>query len=423
VYAGVIEGRVMMPHFPSRMIVWIAATSAAATGCASPPGRGPHARVAGPAAAVRAGSPERAARAVPGHRGELDGVSCPRPAACVAVGLSLGREPGHFRPLAEAWNGTTWRVLRTAPLPAGVFGGLGDVSCPAVTRCLAVGSVSSGRAQTGIAEAWSGAGWRLLRLRYPPGTAASYLTGVSCLRRTCLLVGAYQRRLPGQPLPLAMQLRGGRVRLLRPAVPAGRTHARLDGISCAAASACMAVGAYVYPFGHNAPPGLAFAEAWDGISWRLIDVPTPDRAPDSELGRVSCPAATRCLATGSFDFLTAVSARPLTEAWQAGRWRAVAITGQRLKGLFPSGVSCWSASRCVAVGGTLGRTERPGAELWNGRTLRALPVPRPARGNLNGISCPAPSRCVAVGVARRGTLAELWNGKTWQVLPAPAITH
>ena len=129
------------------------------------------------------------------------------------------------------------------------------------------------------------------------------------------------------------------------------------------------------------------------------------------------------MATGSFDFLTAVSTRPLTEAWQAGRWRAVAITGQRLKGFFPSGVSCWSASRCVAVGGTLGRTERPGAELWNGRALRAMPVPRPSRGNLNGISCPAPSRCVAVGVARRGTLAELWNGKTWQVLPASAITH
>ncbi len=415
----------MMPHFPSRMIVLIAAAAAVVvTGCASPPGRGAHAQVAGPAAAVRAGSPERAARAVPGRRGELDGVSCARPAACVAVGLILGRRPGHFRPLAEAWNGTTWRVLNTASLPAGVFGGLGDVSCPAVTRCVAVGGVSAGRGQTGIAEAWNGAGWRLLRLRYPPGTAASYLTGVSCLRRTCLLVGAYQRRLPGQPLPLAMQLRGGRVRLLRPGLPAGRMHAGLDGISCAAASACMAVGAYPYPFGHNAPPGLAFAEAWDGTGWRVINVPTPDRAPDSELGRVSCPAATRCLATGSFGFLTAVSTRPLTEAWQAGRWRPVPITGPGLKGFFPSGVSCGSAGSCLAVGAiTAAQADRPGAELWNGRTLRALPVPRPARGNLNAISCPEPSRCVAVGVARRGTLAELWNGRTWRLLPAPAITH
>jgi len=134
-------------------------------------------------------------------------------------------------------------VLKTAA-PAGAFGSLGDVSCPAVTRCLAVGTVSAGRGQTGIAEAWDGARWRLLRLRYPARTAASYLTGVSCLRRTCLLVGAYRRRLPGPQLPLAMQLRGGPMRLLRPALPPGRSHAGLDGVSCAVASACMTVGAY-----------------------------------------------------------------------------------------------------------------------------------------------------------------------------------
>lgn len=407
----------MLSIFPERKSLWIVAAAAMAGGCASPPGHSLHAPAAQPAADVRPASPQHSARAAPSHPGELHAASCARPAACVAVGLSLGRKPGHFRPFAEAWNGKTWRALKTPALPRQVFGGLDDVSCSGVSRCLAVGAVSMGRTETGIAEVRNGAGWRLLRIRYPRGTAYSYLTGASCLRR--MLVGLYQRRLPGRPLPLAMQLRGDRLRLLQPRVPRGRKHAELAGVSCASASACMAVGDYVYPLGDNAPPGLAFAEAWDGTRWLVLDVPTPDGAPASELGRVSCASATRCMATGSFDFLTAVSTHPLTEVWEAGRWRALKITGVRLKGFFPFGDSCGSASSCIAVGSTIAaRTDRPGAELWNGRALRELPVPRPASGGLNGVSCATPRRCIAVGDTRRAILAELWNGKNWQVLPA-----
>jgi len=416
----VIDGRVQMSNFPSRRFAWIAAAAAVLAGCAGAPGVGANAHGAHKVAEAKPGSDPHMARAVPGRRGELASVSCARPDACVAVGDSLGSKPGQFHPLAEAWNGTTWRVLTTAALPAGVFGSLGDVSCPAIARCLAVGS-TGGRGDAAIAEAWNGTRWRLLRLRYPHGAVASVLSGVSCVRHGCLLVGSYQRRLPGQPLPLAFQFRGSRALLLRPGVPAGRKHAELSGVSCAAASACMAVGDYLYPAGHNAPPGLAFAEAWDGTSWRLIKVPTPDRAPDSELGRVSCVSATRCLATGSFGFLTAVSTRPLIEAWQAGRWRVVSITGRQQNRFFPFGAACRSAISCIAVGATVtAGTDRPGAEIWNGRTLRLLPVPQPAEGSLVGISCPKPRRCVAVGSTRRGALAELWDGRTWRVMRGAA---
>jgi hypothetical protein len=60
-------------------------------------------------------------------------------------------------------------------------------------------------------------------------------------------------------------------------------------VSCAAAAACMAVDSYVYRYGHNARPGLAYAEAWDGRKWRVIDVPTPDQAPESELAGSHAP--------------------------------------------------------------------------------------------------------------------------------------
>src|SRR5260221_11487832 len=129
----------MLQVFPKRMSLWIGAVAALAAGCASPPGGlGLHAPAARPAAEVLPAASQRAARAPPGDPGGLESGSCARPAAGMAVGLSFGRKPGQFRPLAEAWNGTAWRVLKTASLPRKVFGELGDVSCAAVSRCLAV---------------------------------------------------------------------------------------------------------------------------------------------------------------------------------------------------------------------------------------------------------------------------------------------
>ncbi len=406
----------MLPVFPKRMSLWIGAVAALAAGCASPPGGlGLHAPAARPAAEVLPAASQRAARAPPGDPGGLESVSCARPAACMAVGLSFGRKPGQFRPLAEAWNGTAWRVLK-------VFGELDDVACAAVSRCLAVGTATRGRTPTGLAESWNGATWQRLRIRFVRGTADSGLNGVSCRRRACMIVGAYQRRLRGQALPLAMQLRGTRLRMLRPRLPQGRKSAELAGVSCASASACMAVGSYFIPSAVRGPHSHTLAEAWNGAGWRVIRTPTPDRAPDSELGFVSCAAAARCLATGSFDFLTAASSRPLTEAWQAGRWHVLRISGPRIPGFFPLGVSCGSASSCIVVGSIDVGYGRPAAERWNGRTLRALPVPRPRSGNLNGISCATPRRCIAVGnYHTAGTeypAAERWNGKNWRVLPA-----
>jgi hypothetical protein len=184
----------------------------------------------------------------------------------------------------------------------------------------------------------------------------------------------------------------------------------------------MAVGDFLYPLGDNAPPGLAMAETWNGTRWRVINAPTPGRAPDSELGRISCATAARRMATGSFGFLTAVSTRPLTELWKAGRWRVLRMTGPRIPGFFGFGVSCGSATSCIAVGSTLlARHSRPGAERWDGRTLRALLVPQPVSGDLNGVSCTAPTGCMAVGDTGRATLAELWNGTRWQLLRAPGL--
>jgi hypothetical protein len=76
-----------------------------------------------------------------------------------------------------------------------------------------------------------------------------------------------------------------------------------------------------------------------------------------------------------------------------------------------AGVSCTSATACVAVGytarGVLGATVGfvPLAEIWNGSTWRIASTPDPAHytgSQLRGVSCVSPIACVAVGFSVLG---------------------
>jgi hypothetical protein len=110
-------------------------------------------------------------------------------------------------------------------------------------------------------------------------------------------------------------------RLLKTANP--RTGARpLNGVSCTAASRCMAVGNSTGYGGVIKGTG-AFAETWNGTSWHLLKVPGPrSLAESSGLAGVSCPLPSRCIATGSYVAnYNLGSIRILAEAWNGTRWR------------------------------------------------------------------------------------------------------
>lgn len=83
----------------------------------------------------------------------------------------------------------------------------------------------------------------------------------------------------------------------------------------------MAVGQSGQDQGIGAYP--SFAEAWNGTSWHLLKVPGPRSLADSlGLAWVSCPQASRCVATGSyFSNLNRGSTRALAEAWNGTGWR------------------------------------------------------------------------------------------------------
>jgi hypothetical protein len=86
----------------------------------------------------------------------LDAVACSRVSACRAVG---GDPRGLF---SEVWNGSRWQI-RPVPMPVGGSSALlNDVSCPAADRCEAVGTYSNSKGHfRSLAEAWNGSRWHL----------------------------------------------------------------------------------------------------------------------------------------------------------------------------------------------------------------------------------------------------------------------
>lgn len=80
------------------------------------------------------------------------------------------------------------------------------------------------------------------------------------------------------------------------------------------------------------------------------------------------------------------------------------------------GVSCISASTCVAVGDyvTSNGASKTLVERWNGTAWAVQSSPNPSSASyLNGVSCTSASACIAVGHYVSGssvTLAERWDG-------------
>ena len=132
-------------------------------------------------------------RSLPLHSG---GMRSPR--ACTGVGeyFSTGQRE---LPLAERWDGSRWRV-QPVPDPAGARRGgeLSAVSCPAATRCFAVGQYFTKSGSVALAETWNRSRWAVQPL--PRAASNTFLLGVSCATpRVC----AADRTLGGHAGPLS----------------------------------------------------------------------------------------------------------------------------------------------------------------------------------------------------------------------------
>jgi hypothetical protein len=286
-----------------------------------------------------------------------------------------------------------------ATSPAAAFSSnLASVSCPDGSWCMAVGSWSAsqqGPSRT-LAEVWNGASWRILAVPDPAGSAASSLTSVSCTSATrCMAVGDHGTAT------FAEAWNGASWQILTTPALASSS---LTSVSCTSAG-CMAVG---YAAAVNWLQGqLPVAEHWNGGSWQILPTPDPDPGQINSFRSVSCSSASRCMAVGGSEVNQGAGPLPsFAEAWNGSNWQPVKAanppTGRRQL----TAVSCTAAAACMAVGNSTGieavKGSGPYAEAWNGTSWQLLTVPGPASLAYNGlglagISCAKTTSCMTTG--------------------------
>lgn len=343
--------------------------------------------------------------------GQLTDVSCASPVACTVVGstgpYSAGAgKPG--KPLAERWNGRTWTVQAAVSPPHG--GELSAVSCLSATDCTAVGSAAQnapGTKTVPLAEHWNGRAWSVQPTARP--ARAGELTDVSCVSPVgCIALGAWAN----QSRTMTQWWDGHTWRLL------ASPKAIMSGVSCVSARWCLAVGSdMAQDFG-------VWYETWNGSAWSRLMTPANEKSGGSlTVGAVSCTSPAACTEVGS-DFYNGYHG---TAARWNGTWWAQQSTytpsAAQSAGLID--VDCPSARTCLAVGDFTNPADRGlvFSERWNGSAWAALPTPN-FRGKdvyMTGVSCLSASACMAVGITQHAgrpgpnsLLAEWWNGSSWK---------
>jgi hypothetical protein len=323
---------------------------------------------------------------------ELWGVSCANSTSCIAVGGTNGGSLGESG-FAELWNGTEWSVS-TVPQPAGAIATrLQSVSCSSATACTAVGFYSSGSGFEPLGESWNGTEWSIQTMPKPPESTGVDLQGVSCAAaKTCIAVGSNDG--PGglgTARPIAERWDGKTWSVQATVTPSSLSFFR--GVDCKSAKACTAVGE------NNVSETLI--ERWNGVEWQLQTGVSKEPSTTNSLIGISCASASKCEAVGSSH--VGEQDVSLAEGWNGTEWAlqtAAGAPGENKSTL--NAVSCASSKACSAVGfyGTSSSLPATLANVWNGTgwSLETTPAPSGAiSSELQGVSCISSTECVAVG--------------------------
>jgi hypothetical protein len=135
-------------------------------------------------------------------------------------------------------------------------------------------------------------------------------------------------------------------------------------------------------------------------------------APGDSGRKVSCASASACVAVGA-------SASGAAQTWlivEAGGNLVMMESPPPVPASTESalnGVSC-GATACTAVGVYKeSGVYKPLVDRWNGSSWSRQEAPSPASSSANamlGVSCPTTTTCVAVGEAGAKPVVETWNG-------------
>jgi alpha-tubulin suppressor-like RCC1 family protein len=283
---------------------------------------------------------------------ELRAVSCVSANFCVAVGTwhEEGASPDSSGPraLIDVWNGATWS--EGGPVKGGPDEDretLNGVSCVSSSFCLAVGSFGNGPLETAVGS-WNGETWKYLPRPRTLGFPNDELTSVSCVSPTfCMAVGSADEGFKGVGTPVTQSWNGSEVSVV-PSPIRGTGPDVLNGVSCASAADCVAVGA----------AGGALAQSWNGSVWSILDIPHPE---GSKLTAISCVSAGSCAAVGTKG--ATGPAQTLVETAKGGAASILPSANGAAGASALNGVSCVAVAPswkpCFAVGSDEATPEGP----------------------------------------------------------------
>jgi hypothetical protein len=337
--------------------------------------------------------------------GQLFAVSCPTATTCIAVGIDNSQQVATS---IGTVSGGTWTWSAETQAGNG-YGELTAVSCPSATSCVAVG-FNSNRNNITIAGTLSGGVWTWSAESLVPGQSSQgELTGVSCpTTTTCVAVGYESSNNTYQSVTTVGTLSGGAWTWTAQSVvtPDATGYGRLNAVSCASATSCVAAG-YDGSLQNGSNQSITTVGALSGGAWTWT-TESPVSADASGAGYlygVSCSTATTCVAVG-FD----AGAQSITTSGtlSGGSWTWTAdtvITPDSFGFGDLYGVSCSSATICVAVGqdpydpiATVG-TLSGGTWTWSAESS-AVGDPTTGTGYDRGVGCASATTCVAVGYDR-----------------------
>jgi hypothetical protein len=336
----------------------------------------------------------------------------------VAV-ASYGTEPGAGAPATGGVWGQSEAIPGLAGLSTGGSAAVDAVSCGSAGNCAAGGSFTdaAGQHQAFVVSQQNGTWGNAAEV---PGTAAlnaggyAQVLAVSCPSAGNCAAGGSVDETAGQPEPFVVSEQGGiwGAAQLVPGIAALNAggDAQVLSLSCPTAGNCAAGGAYLDSSGFF----QAFVVSEQNGQWgTALEVPgmaTTLNAYNSDIGSVSCPSDSDCVAGGSYQVAGVGIAQAFVVTEANGIWgNALEVPGTaalNLGGATIESVSCASAGNCSAGGlytDGLSHGQAFVVSQVNGVWGTAEQVPGTAALNAGGqasvpsVSCASPGDCTAGG--------------------------
>ncbi len=349
----------------------------------------------------------------------LTSVACTSASNCWAVGYYEAEDA--LQTLILRWNGTTWSLVASPNTSITQENVLRSVTCASASACWAVGYFNAGSAYQTLIARWNGTAWSITTSPNTLALQTNILNDVTCTSATdCWAVGYYRSSLAVNQT-LVQRWNGSSWSIVTSANTLPTEANILEGITCASAADCWAVGS-------SDTGGVlrTLTQRWNGILWSTVASPNATPTTNNVLSDVTCLSGSDCWAIGNFK--NGTTPQTLIERWNGTAWTVVAspnTSGTENNTI--SSLHCVSPTECVAAGfynsGGLNRTL---VERWNGSAWTIVTTPNAVAKKsttLSDVACVNDSDCWAVGRHSHNnleqTLIQHWDGTSWTIADSP----